>query len=110
MESTGIKIALIGTLDTKGKEVEYLRQCIGEAGGEAVVIDVSCKQSGSEVLGDYTCEMVARMSGIDFRDVAAMPKANAAKHMAGSIEDNPDLLDKRMINAAVLHRWGSDLL
>lgn len=108
MESTGIKIALIGTLDTKGKEVEYLRQCIGEAGGEAVVIDVSCKQSGSEVLGDYTCEMVARMSGIDFRDVAAMPKANAAKHMAGGASRIIlDLLDKRMINAAVAIGGGS---
>lgn len=34
------KIAVIGTLDTKGAEIEYIKEQIEEKGHEAVVMDV----------------------------------------------------------------------
>jgi len=43
------RIALIGTLDTKGAEIEYVRNRIRAFGGEPIVID-------SGILGHRRCQ------------------------------------------------------
>lgn len=80
-------IAIIGTLDTKGEEVAYLRELILSRGHPVVVIDAG-------VLGQPTCEAdilreaVARAGGGDLRElVAGGDKGRAIQTMiAGSRE------------------------
>lgn len=77
-----VKVVLVGTLDTKGKEIEFLRQCIEENGAEAIIVDVSCKQALDEAIAHHPCEVVANAADLDFRKVALHPKAEAARIMA----------------------------
>ena len=63
-------VALLGALDTKGREYEFVRECIRAAGHEALLIDVG-------VLGppalqpDVTRQAVARAAGVDFDALVA---------------------------------------
>ncbi len=59
-------ILLVGTLDTKGKEYEYLREQIEKQGVRTLVIDVSCKEFKPEFHPDISCEEVARSAGTSF--------------------------------------------
>ena len=71
------RIALIGTLDTKGAEIEYVRGRIRAAGGRAIVID-------SGILGepgcraDITRDRVARAAGSTLDAIAAAGSRGAA--------------------------------
>jgi uncharacterized protein (UPF0261 family) len=62
-------VVLLGTLDTKGKEYDYLRERVREHGVDALLVDTG-------VLGDplaqpdVTREEVARAAGADVRELA----------------------------------------
>ncbi len=77
-----VTVLLIGTLNTKGKEIEYLRRSIEENGAGTILIDVSSKSSVHEIKADYSCEAVAEAAGSAFQEVSAKPKAEAARIMA----------------------------
>jgi uncharacterized protein (UPF0261 family) len=70
-------IATIGTLDTKGAEIEYVRERIEALGGRALVIDTG-------ILGEPRCradisrEEVARAAGHDLESVRAAGSRGAA--------------------------------
>lgn len=70
-------IVVIGTLDTKGDQIEYLKRQIEKGGHSVCVIDIG-------VLGepffvpDVTREKVARAAGSNLEDIVAMGNANAA--------------------------------
>src|SRR5258708_6384900 len=53
------RIALIGTLDTKGAEIEYVRNRIRALGGEPIVIDSGILGPASGAAADVTREQVA---------------------------------------------------
>ena len=55
-------IALIGTLDTKGDEVLFLKQILSTLGCELVVIDVGV-QGGPSFQPDVTREEIAAKAG-----------------------------------------------
>ena len=55
-------VVLIGTLDTKGTEYGYLRDCARDAGATVVLIDVGVL-GGSEVEPDIPAEAIARAAG-----------------------------------------------
>jgi uncharacterized protein (UPF0261 family) len=63
------KIAIVGTLDTKGEQIKYLKDRIEGRGNEAIVIDVG-------VLGmplfkpDITREQVAQASGSSLEEIS----------------------------------------
>ncbi len=78
----GIKVICIGTMDSKGNELDFLRQCIEKNQAQAVVMDVSCKQCETRDRIDYSCEVIARSAGLEFSGVAALPKAEAARIQA----------------------------
>jgi uncharacterized protein (UPF0261 family) len=78
-----VTVILLGTLNTKGRELAFLRRCIEENGAETIVVDVSSKQSLHQIKADYSCEVVAKAAGSGFQEVSAMPKAEAARTMAG---------------------------
>jgi uncharacterized protein (UPF0261 family) len=56
-------IVLIGTLDTKGAEIEYVRNKIRELGGEPIVIDSGILGEASGCVADVTREQVAAAGG-----------------------------------------------
>ena len=63
------RIALIGTLDTKGAEIQYVRERIGALGGEAIVIDSGILGSASGAVADVTREQVAAAAGHRLDDI-----------------------------------------
>jgi uncharacterized protein (UPF0261 family) len=63
------RIALIGTLDTKGAEIEYVRSRIRALGGEPIVIDSGILGSASGAAADVTREQVAAAAGHRLDDV-----------------------------------------
>src|ERR671922_459708 len=70
-------IATIGTLDTKGAEIAYVRERIEALGGEALVIDTG-------ILGEPGCradvsrEEVAQAAGHDLESVRGAGSRGAA--------------------------------
>jgi len=62
-------IALIGTLDTKGAEIEYVRKQIRARGGEPIVIDSGILGEASGTTADVTREQVAAAAGHSLDDI-----------------------------------------
>jgi uncharacterized protein (UPF0261 family) len=62
-------IALIGTLDTKGAEIDYVRNRILALGGEPIVIDSGILGDASGTTPDVTREQVAAAAGYRLEDV-----------------------------------------
>lgn len=70
-------ILLIGTADTKSDEIAFLRQCIEDAGGRALVMDVGVLGSG-HCLVDITNAEVAAAAGLTLQQAAASGDENTA--------------------------------
>ncbi len=68
---------LIGTVDTKSDEISFLRDCLVDAGGRAVVMDVGVREHGHFTL-DITNHQVAAAAGMTLQAVAASEDENAA--------------------------------
>ncbi len=62
-------IVLVGTLDTKGHEYDYLRDRIGDAGGEAILVDAGVLGE-PQVQADISRVEVARAAGVDHAELA----------------------------------------
>jgi uncharacterized protein (UPF0261 family) len=63
-----VTIAILGTLDTKGLEVEYLREKIQERGHQAMVIDAGVLGT-PRTLADIDRREVAALGGVNFDDL-----------------------------------------
>lgn len=64
-------IAIIGTLDTKGREVEYIRDLIQARGCETWVIDPGVLGEPA-IVAEWTREIVARAGGMELSDLIAV--------------------------------------
>jgi uncharacterized protein (UPF0261 family) len=64
------KIALIGSLDTKGEEYAYLKTCVEDNGYEALLIDVGVLDP-PRIVPDVTREEAAAAANIDLAELAA---------------------------------------
>jgi uncharacterized protein (UPF0261 family) len=62
-------VAIIGTLDTKGEEIMFLKTLIEEEGIRTIVIDMGTYQSS--LPADVTNEEVARLGGVELEDIRA---------------------------------------
>jgi uncharacterized protein (UPF0261 family) len=103
-----VRVVCIGTSDSKGKELDFLRQGIEKNQARAVVMDVSCKQAVPMERVDYPCGIVARSAGIEFSHIASLPKADAARIMArGAVRILEGLLREKRADAAVAIGGGS---
>ena len=84
-------VALLATLDTKGHEVEFLRQCIERAGHRALVVDVgvtgepatSANVSRAEVASAGGTQLTELQSDASRERAAPIMAAGACKIMAG---------------------------
>jgi uncharacterized protein (UPF0261 family) len=61
-------IVLVGTLDTKGKEIKYCRDLTAERGFDTIVIDVGILNRPF-IPGDYTRSEVAKLGGVDLTTI-----------------------------------------
>jgi uncharacterized protein (UPF0261 family) len=57
------RIVVIGTLDTKGKEIEYVRNRISALGGEPIVIDSGILGEPIAIVPDVSRDEVAKSAG-----------------------------------------------
>jgi uncharacterized protein (UPF0261 family) len=62
-------VVLIGTLDTKGVEYQYVRECILAAGCDVLLIDGGVRGE-PQVPADFSREQVAAAAGVDVRSLA----------------------------------------
>src|SRR5260370_13057429 len=76
----------MGTLDTKGAEIEYVRNRIRALGGEPIVIDSGILGSASGAAADVTREQVAAAAGHRLDDVRnAGSRGRAVGMMRGGV-------------------------
>lgn len=71
-------IAVIGTLDTKGPEIEYVRQKVRELGAQPIVIDSGILGEAVACVADVSREEVALAGGRHLDEVRAAGSRGAA--------------------------------
>ena len=85
-------VLLIGTLDTKGKEYQYVREKLEVEGVRPLLMDVSCKGFQSEFSSDIQCKEVAQAAKADFASVSQLERVSAQKVMTeGAIKLSEEL-------------------
>ncbi len=95
-------VLIIGTLDTKTKELNYLRKRIEAEGVQSLLMDVSCKAVPSGAISDISCSEVAKESGKDFDEIIRLDKVSAVNLMTeGAIKIGNRLFDEERIQAVI---------
>ncbi|MFB0506618.1 MAG: Tm-1-like ATP-binding domain-containing protein, partial [Thermodesulfobacteriota bacterium] len=92
-------VLVIGTLDTKAKELVYLQERIEAEGMKTLLVDVSCKSERSEFPSDVSCRTVAKEIEKEFEEIAQMDKISALKLMT----DGAMKIAERMAAAEKFH-------
>ena len=96
-------ILCIGTLDTKGPEVIYIKKLIEQKRGyKALVMDIGSQEAAS-FAADITADELAKAAGTTIKAVRALTEAGpAAKIMtAGAIKIAKDLLKADRFQAVI---------
>lgn len=70
-------VLIIGTVDTKPDELAFLRDCVVEAGGRAVIMDVGVRNQ-TRFAADITNREVAAAAGLTLEEVASSADENVA--------------------------------
>ena len=73
-------VALIGTLDTKGPEIAYLRDRCGDLGLETLVIDSGILGEPLGIKADFSREVVAQAAGSTIAALRQAGSRGAAVH------------------------------
>lgn len=95
------RVAVIGTLDTKGEEVAYIRQLLDRVGYDAVVIDVGILGE-PWVKADVTREQVAARVGTSIEEVRRLSRREAVETMASGLKSTvQDMYDAGCLHAAI---------
>jgi len=95
-------ILIIGTLDTKAKELMYLQRRIEAEGVQSLLMYVSCKSEPSELSASVTCKTVAKESGKEFSEIVQLDKITAVNLMTkGAITTAKKLLDEERIQGVI---------
>lgn len=95
-------VLVIGTLDTKTKELDYLRDRIEKEGVEVLLMDVSCKSTQTGAAAEIPCSDIARELGMDFEEVSGSDKIAAVKLMTqGAIKATERLVEEGRIQGVM---------
>jgi uncharacterized protein (UPF0261 family) len=98
----GNTVLIIGTLDTKGRELGYLKNQIQAEGVQTLLMDVSCKSRQLTNLGDISCETIAMTAGKGFEEIALLDKSSAVQVMtAGAAELVKGFFDQAKIQGVI---------
>lgn len=74
-------VGMIGTLDTKGPEFEFLAGELQRCGLSTLMVDISCRSAILDWDSAFGCTEVARRAGWEFGDVAQLDKRAAGQVM-----------------------------
>ncbi len=98
----GKTIVVIGSADTKGEQLAYLKGKIASRGHKAMIMDVSMGGYAS-IPTDVPAEEVARLGGMDFADVIQSKDRFAITEAMsrGAQQKALDLLSKRELDGIV---------
>jgi len=80
------KVVILGTLDTKGAEVKYIKEKIEENGLECIVVDIGIRGPPREVTPNITREEVANAAGYTIEELASLPRGEAIKRMSEGVK------------------------
>ncbi len=94
-----VTVLIIGTMDTKAKELNFLRERIEMGGVRSVLMDVSCKSKTSKYPFHISCEEVALEGGKDFDQITQLDK-NAA---VGMMTESATKIVQKMFAKKELH-------
>ena len=96
------KIVIIGTVDTKGDQLRFLKERIESRGHEAILMDISMGADPS-YQGDITPEEIAGLAGKDIEAIrASKDRLSITNAMsAGAQQKALDLLSKGDLNGIV---------
>jgi uncharacterized protein (UPF0261 family) len=98
MPQTLKTVVVMGTMDTKGRELAYLAQRVREAGCRGLLMDVSAR-AGGDVSADIPVDRVAAAAGRDIALFRAMPRGEAVETISMAAASYL----KRMIDAGEAH-------
>jgi uncharacterized protein (UPF0261 family) len=91
-------VIVMGTMDTKGRELAYLAERVREAGCRPLLMDVGA-HAGSDVSADIPVDAVAEAAGEDIAKIRAMPRGEAVEITSAAAT----AYLKRMIDAGEAH-------
>jgi len=98
------KIVILCTLDTKWKEIEFLKKVISERGHQVMLLDLSLGKE-PPVSGDITPAEVATAAGSDIktvRELAATARGEATQIMTkGAIAKTKELLESGQLDGVI---------
>jgi len=66
----GKKIVMMGTADTKGEQLQFLKEIIVARGHQALLMDISMGEK-PRVQADITPEEIASLAGENLKDIVA---------------------------------------
>ena len=91
-------IVVMGTMDTKGRELAYLGQRVREAGCRPLLMDVGA-HNASDVIADIPVDEIAAAAGEEIARIRAMPRGEAVEKISMAAASYL----KRMIDAGEVH-------
>lgn len=80
-------VLLIGTLDTKGEEVKYVKERIEARGHSVIVLDSGIRGEPLALSPDITREEVARAAGSDIETLRRLPRGPAIEEMRRGVRE-----------------------
>jgi uncharacterized protein (UPF0261 family) len=97
-----VTVLIIGTMDTKARELNFLRERIESEGVQSVLMDVSCKSKTAKHPFHISCEEVALEAGSDFGQMARLDKNAAVLLMReGATRIVQKMLTKKELHAVI---------
>jgi len=96
------KIVIIGTADTKGEQLRFLKDRIESSGHEAILMDISMGGHPS-YQAEITPEEIARLAGGDLKEIVSSRDRSAAVNTMtmGAQQKSLDLLSKEELHGIV---------
>lgn len=88
-------IVVMGTLDTKGEQLGFVREQIRALGHHAIVIDTSTREGPPGIVPEISCEEVARAAGTSIQEIRGLRDRQRITSLiiAGTIGQARGLLD-----------------
>ncbi len=99
------RITILGTLDTKGKEVQFLKERIEEMGGKTIVVDIGILNEPL-IISDIKRAEIVQASGLEKQEFKSLVEGNAREKLvemiaAGAANILQKLYDDGEIDGAI---------
>lgn len=93
-------ILLVSSVDTREKEIVFLKKLIENQGCNVIVMDLSMG-AFKDGVADYSCVEVARQAGVDFQEIAASKDTNKNMEIIvrGATKIGQELFERGTIDA-----------